>query len=193
VALPPDLVESAEPGPRRTPHLTGPYAVISTKADQYRNEFNNWGDPIFYRDARFRLWGVGVRCMVACGFFARMRLTCEVRFLRQFGKGRISYHRCSSIKKTNGVKRHETMGESMRGIIIAGVLSSLSVSALAAPPTCKDDATEKKLSGAALTSFMGKCQRDAKTSCEGTADERKLYGAARTSFTKKCVSDTVGE
>jgi hypothetical protein len=85
------------------------------------------------------------------------------------------------------------MGESMRVIIIAGVLSLLSVSAMAAPPTCKDEAVGKKLAGAALTSFMGKCQLDAKTSCESTADERKLYGAARTSFTKKCVSDTVGE
>ncbi|MBO0758417.1 MAG: hypothetical protein J2P54_21410 [Bradyrhizobiaceae bacterium] len=81
----------------------------------------------------------------------------------------------------------------MRGIIIAGVLSLLSVSALAAPPTCKDEAGGKKLAGAALASFMDKCERDAKTSCEGTANERKLSGAARTSFTKKCLSDTVGE
>jgi len=85
------------------------------------------------------------------------------------------------------------MGESMRGIIIAGALALLSVSALAAPPTCREEASEKKLAGAALSSFMGKCQRDAKTSCESTADERKLYGAARTSFTKKCLNDTVGE
>jgi hypothetical protein len=81
----------------------------------------------------------------------------------------------------------------MRGIIIAGVLSLLSVGAMAAPPTCKNEASAKKLAGAALTSFMDKCERDAKTSCEGTANERKLSGAARTSFTKKCLSDTVGE
>ena len=81
----------------------------------------------------------------------------------------------------------------MRGIIIAGVLSLLSVGAAAATPTCKDEAGAKRLAGAALTSFMDKCERDAKTSCEGTANERKLAGAARTSFTKKCLSDTVGE
>lgn len=81
----------------------------------------------------------------------------------------------------------------MRGIIIAGVLSLLSVTAVAAPPTCKDEASGKRLAGAALTSFMDKCERDAKTSCEGTANERKLSGAARTSFAKKCLSDTVGE
>jgi len=77
--------------------------------------------------------------------------------------------------------------------MIAGVLSLFGVSALAAPPTCRDDASAKKLAGAALTSFMDKCGRDAKTLCEGTANERKLSGAARTSFTKKCLSDTVGE
>jgi hypothetical protein len=81
----------------------------------------------------------------------------------------------------------------MRGIIVAGVLSLFSINALAAPPNCRDEASAKKLAGAALTSFMDKCGRDAKTSCEGTANERKLSGAARTSFTKKCLSDTVGE
>lgn len=80
----------------------------------------------------------------------------------------------------------------MRGIIIAGVLSLLSVSGAAAT-TCKDQAGAKKLAGAALTSFMDKCERDAKASCEGTANERKLAGAARTSFAKKCLSDTIGE
>jgi hypothetical protein len=51
---------------------------------------------------------------------------------------------------------------------------------------------EKKLAGAALTSFMTKCQKDAQASCDTTAQEKKLYGAAKNSFTKKCVKDATG-
>ena len=32
--------------------------------------------------------------------------------------------------------------------------------------TCKSDAADKKLAGAALKSFMTKCERDATTTCE---------------------------
>jgi hypothetical protein len=58
--------------------------------------------------------------------------------------------------------------------------------------SCKDRATAKKLAGAALTSFMTKCQKDAKTSCDAAAQTKKLSGAAKTSFTNKCVRDAVG-
>jgi hypothetical protein len=51
---------------------------------------------------------------------------------------------------------------------------------------------EKKLAGAAQTSFMKKCQTDATAGCDKQAAEKKLAGAAKTSFTKKCVSDAVG-
>jgi hypothetical protein len=59
-------------------------------------------------------------------------------------------------------------------------------------PSCKVEATEKKLAGAALTSFMKKCQGDAKKTCDTNAAEKKLAGAAKTSFVKKCVADAVG-
>jgi hypothetical protein len=37
---------------------------------------------------------------------------------------------------------------------------------------------------------MKKCGRDAAAaSCEGAAVEKKLHGAAKTSFTKKCIKD----
>ena len=58
--------------------------------------------------------------------------------------------------------------------------------------TCKGTAAEKKLAGAALTSFMTKCQKDAQASCDTAAQEKKLNGAAKTSFTKKCVKDATG-
>lgn len=58
--------------------------------------------------------------------------------------------------------------------------------------TCKGQATEKKLAGAALNSFMKKCETDAQKACDTTAADRKLAGAAKASFTKKCVTDAVG-
>jgi hypothetical protein len=59
--------------------------------------------------------------------------------------------------------------------------------------TCQASAAEKKLAGAARSSFLAKCERDAVAACEAAATEKKLSGAARTSFTRKCVRDAVGE
>lgn len=93
-------------------------------------------------------------------------------------------------------------------LIVFTVASGLSAAALAqttapAPATpatsmaapqasCKAQATEKKLAGAALGSFMKKCEKDAATACGTSATNQKLSGAAKTSFTKKCVTDRVG-
>jgi hypothetical protein len=48
------------------------------------------------------------------------------------------------------------------------------------------------LAGAALSSFMKKCETDAQAVCDASATDKKLNGAAKTSFTKKCVTDAVG-
>ena len=61
-----------------------------------------------------------------------------------------------------------------------------------AKPSCKAQATDKKLAGAALSSFMKKCETDAAAACDTTATDKKLAGAAKVSFTKKCVTDAVG-
>ena len=61
-----------------------------------------------------------------------------------------------------------------------------------ADDTCKSRAADKKLAGAAMTSFMTKCQKDAASACDVTAAGKKLAGAAKTSFTKKCLRDAVG-
>jgi hypothetical protein len=58
--------------------------------------------------------------------------------------------------------------------------------------TCKSDAADKKLAGAALKSFMTKCERDATTTCEADSKSQNLAGAAKASHMKKCVSDAVG-
>ena len=72
-------------------------------------------------------------------------------------------------------------------ILLLGILPAAAQTA-----TCKSQATEKKLAGAALKSFLTKCEKDSKATCDTSATEKKLAGAARTSFTKKCVTDAVG-
>jgi hypothetical protein len=66
------------------------------------------------------------------------------------------------------------------------------VSTFAHAQSCTLQAGEKKLAGAAKTSFLTKCERDAGTACDKQAADKKLAGAAKTSFTKKCVTDAVG-
>lgn len=61
-----------------------------------------------------------------------------------------------------------------------------------ANPTCKAQASDKKLAGAAFNGFMKKCQTDPQKACDAAAADKKLNGAAKTSFTKKCVTDAVG-
>ena len=79
----------------------------------------------------------------------------------------------------------------MRAVLIASMLLA-GLSAAWADGTCASNALDKKLSGAAKASYMGKCQRNAAASCDGAASAKKLAGAARTSFTTKCTKDAVG-
>src|SRR4249920_2038543 len=74
----------------------------------------------------------------------------------------------------------------MKTLVLAAALSLVATSAFA---TCKSDAADKKLAGAALKSFMTKCERDATTTCETDSKDKKLAGAAKTSHMKKCVAD----
>ena len=57
----------------------------------------------------------------------------------------------------------------MRVIALTALLCVLAGSALAQGSSCKAEATEKKLAGAALTSFMKKCQTDAQKACNASA------------------------
>ena len=66
------------------------------------------------------------------------------------------------------------------------------ISSAPAFATCKSDAADKKLAGAALKSFMTKCEKDANTTCSTDSKEKKLAGAALKSHMKKCVTDAVG-
>ena len=78
----------------------------------------------------------------------------------------------------------------------------------AANAACDAKAAEKKLAGAAKTSFLKKCEKDAapagaasaaapsapatSPACEKAAADKKLAGAAKKSFVKKCTTDEAG-
>jgi hypothetical protein len=65
--------------------------------------------------------------------------------------------------------------------------------AFAANADCEAKAADKKLAGAAKTSFLKKCEKEAGASaCETQAAEKKLAGAAKNSFVKKCAADAAG-
>jgi hypothetical protein len=68
----------------------------------------------------------------------------------------------------------------------------LSLSVQASEPSCQAVASEKKLAGAAKTSFLKKCEADAQARCEQSAGDKKLAGAAKSSHVKKCVAEAVG-
>ena len=78
----------------------------------------------------------------------------------------------------------------MKALVLAAVLALAAGSAHAA--ACKVEATNKKLAGAAMNSFMTKCEKDATAACTKDSDDKKLSGAARNSHMKKCVADAVG-
>jgi hypothetical protein len=80
----------------------------------------------------------------------------------------------------------------MRRFALALMFSSLALAGALADESCQTQADAKKLAGAALNSFMKKCESDAQTACDKQAADKKLSGAAKDSFTKKCVKDATG-
>jgi hypothetical protein len=85
-------------------------------------------------------------------------------------------------------------GRVMKSLLVAMAITLFaSTAAFAANPSCEAQAAEKKLAGAAKSSFMKKCDKDAAeaatTACTTQATEKKLAGAAKSSFVKKCVKD----
>ena len=76
--------------------------------------------------------------------------------------------------------------------LLAIVALTFATAAIAADASCMAQVTEKKLAGAAKTSFTKKCEKDAKATCGAASAEKKLAGAAKNSFEKKCIQDAVG-
>jgi hypothetical protein len=80
----------------------------------------------------------------------------------------------------------------MRRFALVLLFSSLALDGALADESCQAQADAKKLAGAALNSFMKKCESDAQIACDKQAADKKLSGAAKDSFTKKCVKDVTG-
>lgn len=70
----------------------------------------------------------------------------------------------------------------------AGVFAGGSLAA----GSCRSQADAKNLHGAAQTSFLTKCEKDARSKCNSDAKAKGLHGAAETSFTTKCMKDATG-
>ena len=76
----------------------------------------------------------------------------------------------------------------MRHFILAAMIVSLAVSTAAAQ-SCEGKAVSaegKPLHGAAKTSFLRKCKRDACENKAVSAEGKPLHGAAKNSFMAKC-------
>jgi hypothetical protein len=86
-------------------------------------------------------------------------------------------------------KKDPIMKTLMTAVVVA--MGLLAGQAYAASAACEKSADDKKLSGAARSSHIKKCEADAgsNAACEKSADDKKLSGAARSSHIKKCVAD----
>ncbi len=83
-------------------------------------------------------------------------------------------------------------------VFVIALVASIAALSTASADTCMSKAVDKNgkaLSGAAKTSFMAKCKKDAKADCEAKALDKNgkaLSGAAKTASVKKCVGAEVG-
>ncbi len=80
-------------------------------------------------------------------------------------------------------------------IIVAASFAALTSASADTCVTKAVDKNGKPLAGAAKTSFMSKCTKDAQADCDTKAVDKNgkpLAGAAKTASVKKCVSDAVG-
>src|SRR5438128_913317 len=83
----------------------------------------------------------------------------------------------------DGTHHGETAMNRIIPIVCATLFCAASITVLAQPmatATCTKQAEEKKLAGAAKTSFLKKCEKDAETACTKDSAEKKLTGAAKT-------------
>ena len=78
----------------------------------------------------------------------------------------------------------------MKKLCILALFATATSFTFAADSACMAAAKEKKLFGAAQTSFVKKCETDATAKCELDSKDKKLAGAAKTSHMKKCVAET---
>ena len=78
--------------------------------------------------------------------------------------------------------------------LLAVLVATFAVTSVYAADDCAAKAAEKKLAGAAKTSFMKKCTAESrcrrrKQLVKRLPKRRNMAGAAKNSFVKKCVAD----
>ena len=78
----------------------------------------------------------------------------------------------------------------MKKLCTLVLLAAATSLTFAADSACMTAAKEKKLFGAAQSSFVKKCEADVNAKCELDSKDKKLAGAAKTSHMKKCVAET---
>jgi hypothetical protein len=82
----------------------------------------------------------------------------------------------------------------MKKALVVAAFLAVFANAAFADAVCDSQAADKKLNGAAKTSFLKKCNADsmadAKNACTAQAADKKLNGAAKNSFVTKCVKDS---
>ncbi len=61
----------------------------------------------------------------------------------------------------------------MKSIVLAAAFCIVAGSAFAQSATCKSQASDKKLAGAAMTSFMKKCESDALKTCDNRSGRQE--------------------
>ena len=79
----------------------------------------------------------------------------------------------------------------MRPLAVIVVLCGLVITTAAADQTCKAKATEQKLAGEALFSFVKRCEVDAQMACM-EAVHKMLAEPASEEFIQTCVAKAVG-
>jgi hypothetical protein len=79
----------------------------------------------------------------------------------------------------------------MRYLLLITAAVGLAGAVHAQDVSCRAEAAEKKLAGAARASFMKNCAVNATKVCRVSAGENKLSGAAKTKFTIRCVRNKV--
>jgi hypothetical protein len=75
---------------------------------------------------------------------------------------------------------------------LIGIPLVLVVGLTQAQSSCVAKAAEKKLAGSAKTSFLKKCENDARAVCENDNVSQRLSGAAKAAHIKKCVKNAIG-
>ena len=84
-------------------------------------------------------------------------------------------------------------------LLTLGLALSVGIAHADPKADCSAKSAEKKLAGAAKSSFEKKCMADAgaapmaaSPACEKSAADKKLAGAAKSSHMKKCMADEKG-